>query len=155
MLELTNADWSLGSRPAVRSVYGIVAAAHPLAANAGAEMLQQEAEYQLTRLDVLAETSRRYYQLLALQAKISVNNQRQVEEAAALKSIQQRARAGAIGQADVAKMALRQARTQDQGRRLQNAQALAKLRLAAMWQGDGNFTKAHGNLNQLPTLYIQ
>lgn len=41
MLELTNADWSLGSRPAVRSVYGVVAAAHPLAANAGAEMLRR------------------------------------------------------------------------------------------------------------------
>jgi gamma-glutamyltranspeptidase/glutathione hydrolase len=41
MLTLTNADWSLGSRPAVRSVYGVVAAAHPLAANAGAEMLRR------------------------------------------------------------------------------------------------------------------
>ena len=41
MLELTNADWSLGARPAVRSVHGVVAAAHPLAANAGAEMLRR------------------------------------------------------------------------------------------------------------------
>lgn len=118
---------------------------------AGAEMMQQEAEYQLTRLDVLAETSRRYYQLLALQAKIKLNNQRQIEESNALKSIEQRARAGAIGQADVAKMALRQARTQDEGRRLQNAQALAKLRLAAMWQGDAHFAQASGDLSQLPT----
>ena len=30
MLELTNADWSLGGRPAVRSMNGLVAAAHPL-----------------------------------------------------------------------------------------------------------------------------
>lgn len=119
---------------------------------AGAEILQQEAEYQLTRLDVLAETSRRYYQLLALQAKLKVNTQRQLEEANALKSIEQRARAGAIGQADVAKMALRQARTQDDGRLLQNGQSLAKLRLAAMWQGDGNFTKANGDLSQLPSI---
>ena len=41
MLELTNADWSLGGRPAIRSVHGVVAAAHPLAANAGAEMLRR------------------------------------------------------------------------------------------------------------------
>jgi len=41
MLELTNADWSLGARPAVRSVHGVVAASHPLAANAGAEMLRR------------------------------------------------------------------------------------------------------------------
>lgn len=119
---------------------------------AGAEMLQQEAEYQLTRLDVLAETSRRYYQLLALQAKLKVNQQRQVDEAGALKSIKQRARAGAIGQADVAKMALRQAHSQDEGRLLQNAQLLAKLRLAAMWQGDGRFDSVAGDLSQLPAI---
>ncbi len=41
MLDLTNADWSLGGRPAVRSINGVVAAAHPLAANAGAEMLRR------------------------------------------------------------------------------------------------------------------
>ncbi|MAH83767.1 MAG: hypothetical protein CBB68_05325 [Rhodospirillaceae bacterium TMED8] len=41
MLELTNADWSLGSRPPVRAMHGMVAAAHPLAANAGAEMLRR------------------------------------------------------------------------------------------------------------------
>ena len=41
MLELTNADWSLGGRSTVRSLNGIVAAAHPLAANAGAEMLRR------------------------------------------------------------------------------------------------------------------
>ena len=41
MLELTNSDWSLGGRRAVRSMHGMVAAAHPLAANAGAEMLRR------------------------------------------------------------------------------------------------------------------
>lgn len=41
MLELTNADWSLGGRPSMRAVSGMVAAAHPLAANAGAEMLRR------------------------------------------------------------------------------------------------------------------
>ena len=41
MLELTNADWSLGGRPAIRAKSGMVAAAHPLAANAGAAMLRK------------------------------------------------------------------------------------------------------------------
>ena len=41
MLELTSADWSLGGRPSIRGVSGMVAAAHPLAANAGAEMLRR------------------------------------------------------------------------------------------------------------------
>ena len=41
MLELTNADWSLGGRPSIRANSGMVAAAHPLAANAGAEMLRR------------------------------------------------------------------------------------------------------------------
>ena len=41
MLELTSADWSLGGRASVRAKSGMVAAAHPLAANAGAQMLRQ------------------------------------------------------------------------------------------------------------------
>jgi len=41
MLELTNADWSLGGRPSIRANSGMVAAADPLAANAGAEMLRR------------------------------------------------------------------------------------------------------------------
>jgi gamma-glutamyltranspeptidase/glutathione hydrolase len=41
MLELTNGDWSLGGRPSMRGMAGMVAAAHPLAANAGAEMLRR------------------------------------------------------------------------------------------------------------------
>ena len=41
MLELTNGDWSLGGRPSMHSTSGMVAAAHPLAANAGAEMLRR------------------------------------------------------------------------------------------------------------------
>ncbi len=41
MLDLTNADWSLGGRASVRGKNGMVAAAHPLAANAGAEMLRR------------------------------------------------------------------------------------------------------------------
>ncbi len=41
MLELTGADWVVGGRPSVRAVGGMVAAAHPLAANAGAEMLRR------------------------------------------------------------------------------------------------------------------
>ena len=41
MLELTNADWALGGRAGVRAKSGMVAAAHPLAANAGAQMLRR------------------------------------------------------------------------------------------------------------------
>ena len=41
MLDLTGADWVVGGRPSVRAVGGMVAAAHPLAANAGAEMLRR------------------------------------------------------------------------------------------------------------------
>ena len=41
MMELTREDWTLGGRPSVRAMGGMVAAAHPLAANAGAEMLRR------------------------------------------------------------------------------------------------------------------
>jgi len=41
VLELSNSDWALGGRPGIRAKSGMVAAAHPLAANAGAQMLRQ------------------------------------------------------------------------------------------------------------------
>ena len=41
VLELTPGDWALGGRTSVRAKSGMVAAAHPLAANAGAQMLRQ------------------------------------------------------------------------------------------------------------------
>lgn len=119
-------------------------------ANAG--IIRQETEYELSRLDVLAETSRRYYQLLAIQARQKVIERRIVDERQALKTIRDRAGAGAIDQADVAKMDLRLARSLAAQQQQLELHRLAKTRLAAMWQAEADFNKVSGNLDQLPTL---
>ena len=112
----------------------------------------EQAEYVLTRLDVLAETSRRYYQLLQLQSMQQLLGERLKLEQQALATLKRRARAGVVTQADVAKMDLRQAQTQSAQQRLASQYALQQLRLASMWQAEADFDQVSGDLLQLPEL---
>ena len=122
-----------------------------------AKQQQLQAEFAITRLDVLAETSRRYYQLLALQKQNSLLEIRIGQEKRALKIIKKRAQAGAISQADVSNMALRLARSKNTLEQLQFSINLAKNRLSAMWLASDkipefNFTQVMGKLSKLPKI---
>ena len=122
-----------------------------------AKQQELQAEFAITRLDVLAETSRRYYQLLALQKQQSLLEIRIGQEKRALKIIKKRAQAGAISQADVSNMALRLARSQNTLEQLQFSINLAKNRLSAMWLASDktpelNFTQVMGKLSKLPKI---
>lgn len=119
---------------------------------ADADIAQQQLEYELARLDILAETGRRYYQLLRLQALQNAIAGRIDQERQALKIVRKRAQAGAVGQADVSKMALRLARSEMQRQQLADRLLLARPRLAAMWLGRGDFASASGNLLNLPSV---
>ena len=122
-----------------------------------AKQQQLQAEFAITRLDVLAETSRRYYQLLALQKQQTLLKTRIGQEKRALKIIKKRAQAGAISQADVTNMALRLARSENTLEQLQFNIGLEKNRLSAMWlASDKNpelsFTQVIGKLSKLPKI---
>lgn len=117
-----------------------------------AERQRLQAEYALTRLDTLAETSRRYYRLLSQQAKIELQQQRIETEKKALQVIQKRASAGAVSQADVSNMALRLASSKIEEKSLQSQVLAAKQNLAAMWLGKTEFNLVLGDLSQLPEL---
>ena len=119
---------------------------------ADAGIRQQETEYEMSRLDVLAEASRRYYQLLAVQERQALVARSIKTEQRALKAIAQRARAGAVGQADVSKMDLRLARSMARREQLRAEHRLASTRLAAMWQSQPDFQRAAGALISLPAL---
>ena len=119
---------------------------------ATAAMQQQQSEYELMRLDVLAETSRRYYQLLRIQLLQHWIKKRSQSEQQALGVIQQRARAGAAKQADVSKMQLRLSRSKAQALKLKGQLILAKSELTAMWLESPSFTTAKGNLLSLPAI---
>ena len=103
-------------------------------------------------MDILAETSRRYYQLLSIQESLKLQQQRIKQEQKALQVIRQRASAGAVSQADVSNMALRLARSSLQLNELQAQKSQAQQSLASMWLGAVEFSSAAGDLAQLPTL---
>jgi cobalt-zinc-cadmium efflux system outer membrane protein len=119
---------------------------------ADARIREQELEYELARLDVLAETGRRYYQVLRLQDLQSWVERRVLLEQQALAVVEQRAIAGAVGQADASKISLRQARSVALREQLDGELTLARRRLAAMWLGQADFSLAQGDLRRVPGL---
>ena len=119
---------------------------------ADARQQQTQLEYQLTRLDVLAETSRRFYQLMFIKQQQLLLKEREEKENSALKIIQRRANAGAVSDADASNMALRLANTQQLLQQNSAAREQARLNLAAMWLSDANFNSLAGDFNTLPSL---
>ncbi|MBY5991312.1 TolC family protein [Ferrimonas balearica] len=116
---------------------------------AQAQQRQQVQAYEQLRLDVLAEAASRYYELLRLQALVAWNQQRIQTEQEAVAQITERARAGAVLQADVTRMRLRLAQSQAELGQLNNAQAQAQRRLAAMWSAEPDFERVQGRLSRL------
>lgn len=119
---------------------------------ADSRLQEQELEFELARLDVLAETSRRYYRLLELQALQALNERQVVQAEQSLAVISTRAKAGAVGRADASKLDLRLAQFLAHRQQLVGEHAVARTRLAAMWQGDAMFNTARGNFEVLPQL---
>lgn len=110
----------------------------------------RQAEYELARLDVLAETSRRYYELLRLQLLNDWIDKRADSERNALDVIQRRAKAGVAKQADVSKMQLKLSRSKALAFQLNGQTSFARTKLAAMWSASPAFTAVNGNLLSLP-----
>jgi len=113
---------------------------------------QLQAEFEIAKLDVLAETSRRYYQLLALQKQKALLSIRIGQEKRALKIINKRAKSGAVAQADVATMALGLSRSNNTLEQLEFDIRLQQGALTAMWLEQGSITRIQGNLSKLPPL---
>lgn len=121
-------------------------------AYADAAIAQQQAEYDIARLDVLAETGRRYYQVLYVQALREWIARRAEQESRALITVRQRASAGSVLQADVSKMVLRLALSKALAAQFKDQQILAKAKLASMWLAAGNFQLAEGSFSDLPVI---
>ncbi len=119
-------------------------------ANARLPALQQQ--YEVQRLDVVAQTLRHFYQALRLDAMLDWNQRRIDKEKAALKVIKHRADAGAVGSADVLRMQLRVARSENQQKQLRNERRLAYQKLAANWAGTVDFEALTGDLAMLPAV---
>ena len=119
-------------------------------ANARLPALQQQ--YEVQRLDVVSQTLRHFYQALRLDAMLDWNQRLITQEQTALEVIQNRADAGAIGNADVLRMQLRLSRSQNHQKQLQNERQLAYQKLAANWAGEVDFVSLKGDLTVLPAV---
>jgi cobalt-zinc-cadmium efflux system outer membrane protein len=101
---------------------------------------------------VVAQTLRHFYQALRLDAMLDWNQRRIDKEQAALTVISHRADAGAVGSADVLRMQLRLARSENQQKQLRNERQLAYQKLAANWAGKVDFETLTGDLAILPAV---
>ena len=112
-------------------------------------------EYELTKIDILAETSRRYYQLLKLQAMQQVVFDKIEQEKRTLVKIKKLITAGAVGIIDKTVVSLRLKRSQAQRLKLKSLKKIAQNRLASMWQGNVDFDSVKGSIftvSNLPSL---
>lgn len=120
---------------------------------ANAKTQKLKSEYEKVRLSLLVETSRRFYRMLVLQAKSQLLKSRLQQENKALKIVEKLAKAGAVGQADVSKMALTVGRTYALQTNLKNQQRLAQMQMTAMWMEEAQGNElATGDLSDLPEL---
>ncbi|MBU2280591.1 MAG: TolC family protein [Gammaproteobacteria bacterium] len=109
-------------------------------------------QYQLAKVDALAATMRSYLDVLQQQALQQWTLEKIASEQQALEVAKQRARAGAVSDADVARLELRVLQSQiDQQALLSEQQFLVQL-LAQHWSQAADFTQVSGDLSQLPQL---
>jgi len=118
--------------------------------DARSSQLQQDFERQ--RLDTLSDVAARYLQALRVDALLTWNQRRIQIEQQALAVIQQRASAGAVGQADVLRMQLLLERSESRQQQLNGERKLAYQQLAASWGDEVDFAQLEGQLQQLPSL---
>ncbi|WP_417550532.1 TolC family protein [Methylophaga sp.] len=118
--------------------------------DAKSSQIQQDFERQ--RLDTLSDVTMKFLQGLRIDALLNWNQQRIQIEQQALDVINQRAAAGAVGQADVLRMQLLVERSKARQQQLSGERQLAYQQLAASWGEEVDFASLEGKLQQLPTL---
>ncbi|TMP80764.1 hypothetical protein CWB73_10120 [Pseudoalteromonas phenolica] len=103
------------------------------------KLAQFQTEYQLTQLDVFTDATAQYYRVMRLQNLLTLSQTQQSTVSAALSTIKQRAAAGAVSNADVARMQFEYGTLQLEQQQLESEFTTAKLRLAQFWLGETDF----------------
>ena len=114
------------------------------------ELVRQQ--FEISRLDTLASTTRSYIRLVELQQLEAQLHQRIVREQRLLDIAKQRASASSLSDADVTRIELSLTRSQLELVARQNAIINARHQLAAHWDQEPDFTQVKGDLNHLPLL---
>ncbi|WP_102795157.1 TolC family protein [Bowmanella denitrificans] len=111
--------------------------------------------YEWDRLEVLADTAEKFYQVLRYQ-QLRLWNRRRIEQIAdSLNVIRQRAGAGAVSDADVSRMAYRLAEVELEQGRLDSQWQEARFALSQLWLQAPTFTEVAGDMARLPALPTQ
>ena len=114
------------------------------------ELVRQQ--FEISRLDTLASTTRSYIRLVELQQLEAQLHKRIVREQRLLDIAKQRASASSLSDADVTRIELSLTRSQLELVARQNAIINARHQLAAHWDQEPDFTQVKGDLNHLPLL---
>ena len=109
-------------------------------------------EYELAKLDVLAETSLRFYQLLELQLVKEILQDKVNQEQETLHKIAKLVEVGAVDLVDKLSVSLRLKRSKSNLIKLGSQIKIQKNRLSAMWQKTADFSQVKGDLFSLPNL---
>lgn len=103
------------------------------------KLAQFQTKYQLTQLGVFADATAQYYQVMRLQSLLALSQTQQSTVSDALNTIKQRAAAGAVSNADVARMQFEYGTLKLEQQQLESEFTTAKLRLAQFWLGKTDF----------------
>jgi cobalt-zinc-cadmium efflux system outer membrane protein len=120
-------------------------------ANAGSLML--DTDIQIRRLDIAAETARRYLEVLSNQARVEQTRSASTLGGQSLQAVQARVRAAKVPPAEEARAQAQLARLELDEEHAEHELLTAKQRLAAMWGSlEPDFEVVNGNLLSLPAL---
>ncbi|MDN4501811.1 TolC family protein [Alteromonadaceae bacterium BrNp21-10] len=123
-------------------------------AAASAEQRQLEAEFTYQQIDILAQTTERFYRAVQLQQLYQWSVQQQARLDNALRIAKERIAAGANSTSEVTRIRLQQARFQADTNELQGKLQEAYANLSNMWLAEPDFDGVNGlfqNLAKLPT----
>lgn len=114
------------------------------------QLLQQQ--FEISRVDVLAATTRSYIRQVELQQIHRLITTRIGREQRLLDIARQRAAASNLTDADVTRLELRLVRSQLELTAAEHAMSLGRAQLAAHWAAEPDFAEVQGSLTELPLL---
>lgn len=114
------------------------------------QLLQQQ--FEISRVDILAATTRSYIRQVELQQIKRLITQRISREQRLLDIARQRAAASNLTDADVTRLELRLVRSQLELTAAEHAMTLGRAQLAAHWAAEPDFAEVQGSLAELPLL---
>lgn len=114
---------------------------------ASAEQKQLDAEFNYEKVEVLAETARRFYRIVLLQALANWSQQQELRLKDALDIATERVESGAVPPSEVTRIRLQQRQTVANSEEITGKIAEAKSNLSAMWAAEPHFSRVVGEFD--------